>query len=611
MIEYAIKPVNPNAHIYRIRLKISQPDPEGQRLSLPNWIPGSYMIRDFSKHLSRLEASCAGKAVGVSKLDKSNWRCAPCEGLLEVSYEVYAWDLSVRGAHLDQHHGFFNGTSVFVAVTGQEEEACRVMIERPDGDAFRDWNVATALPRAAITGQWQFGEYRAGNYDELIDHPVEMGTFSRASFDACGVPHHLVLTGRHNADLERICADLKRICEYHIRFFGEPAPMDEYYFLVQVLDTGFGGLEHRASTALHSARKTLPARSRVRDEAMARVGKDYRQFLALCSHEYFHTWNIKRIKPAKFMPYDLRQESHTRTLWAFEGITSYYDDLALVRTGLITQSAYLELLAQNLTRILRTPGRLQQTVTESSFDAWTKFYKQDENAPNSIISYYGKGAAIALALDLELRQRSAGKLTLDQVMKKLWQDFGQKGIGVGEQEIEAICEQLLGEPLAEFFHRALDSTEELPMTDLLETVGLKLEFRASKSAQDLGGVKTGQLAAETQAQELRPVDLGVVADTNGETVKLRHVYRDSAGQQAGLSAGDHIIAIDGLKVTAADWENRLRSYEPGDRVRIHGFRRDQLLELTVTLARSPQDTCELSVMDNTELENNREHWLKG
>ncbi len=294
-------------------------------------------------------------------------------------------------------------------------------IVAPEGPAYRAWRVATTLPSAGAA-PWGFGAYRAANYDELIDHPVEMADFLVASFEAGGATHDVAITGKVNVDLDRLTTDLARICQWQVDLFGGArgcrAPFDRYLFQVAAVGDGYGGLEHRSSTSLCCKRDELPA------PGMEGVTDDYRSFLGLASHEYFHSWNVKRIKPAAFVPYDLARESYTRQLWAFEGITSYYDDLALVRCGVIDAGSYLELLGQTITGVLRTPGRHVQSVADSSFDAWIKFYRRDENAPNAVVSYYAKGALVALALDLTLRDAGA---SLDDLMRLLWQRHGAGG----------------------------------------------------------------------------------------------------------------------------------------------------------------------------------------
>lgn len=581
-IHYQIHPVNPGAHLFEVRLTVSEPDPDGQRLIMAAWIPGSYMIRDFARHVVRLRAECAGRPVPVTKLDKQTWRCAPVDGPLTVVYEVYAWDLSVRGAHLDTTHGYFNGTSVFLRVVGQEERPCTVAILPPDGASYRDWRVATTLPSAGAP-QYGFGLHRAAHYEELIDHPVEMGCFTLIEFEACGVPHAVAITGRHDADTERLAQDLRKLCEHHIRFFGEPAPMERYLFQVMAVGDGYGGLEHRSSTSLLCSRNDLPRKT------ARKMSEEYRRFLGLCSHEYFHTWNVKRIMPAAFQPYDLAREVHTTLLWAFEGITSYYDDLALVRAGIISRDDYLELLGQNVTRLLRGSGRLKQSVAESSFDAWTKYYKQDENAPNSVVSYYTKGGLIALALDLTIRRATDNARSLDDVMRALWERHGKTGIGVTEEGLERLIEEVSGVPLQPFFDQALRGTEDLPLAELLAHVGVEFHLRPAESATDKGG----KPAARDESELAALPSLGIRTGDDPAGAKVINVFDGGAAQEAGVSAGDVILAIDGLRATHTNLEGLLASRVPGDRIKVHLFRRDELMEFDVTLRAAPHDTCYL------------------
>ncbi|MBP9118509.1 MAG: M61 family metallopeptidase, partial [Methyloversatilis sp.] len=485
-VRYRITPVHPEAHLFEVEIDIAKPAAEGQRLSLPAWIPGSYMIREFARHIVRIEARDGIKAVPLVKLDKHTWQAAPCEGVLRVRYEVYAWDLSVRAAHLDTTHGFFNGSSVFLRVHGCEHTPCEVDIRPPAGRAYKEWRIATTLPEAGGRNgakRHGFGLYRAAKYDELIDHPVEMGGFALHEFKACGVPHEVAITGHHDIDAARLCEDLRRICEWQIRLFGEPAPFERYVFLVMAVGDGYGGLEHRSSTALLCSRNDLPA------PGASEMSDAYRGFLGLCSHEYFHAWNIKRIKPAAFEPYDLTRENYTRLLWAFEGVTSYYDDLALVRSGVITQDDYLKLLAKTVTQVMRGGGRFKQSLADSSFDAWIKYYRQDENAPNAIVSYYAKGALVALALDLTLRSKTRGAVSLDDVMRRLWLDHGQTGVGVPEDGVRRVAEAVSGLKLKKFFSEATEGTDDLPLDDLLRAVGIDLSFDAANTAPVLG-VKT-------------------------------------------------------------------------------------------------------------------------
>ncbi len=579
-IRYRVYPKYPEAHRFEVSVTVANPDPAGQRLALPAWIPGSYLIRDFARHVIAIRAASGRRPVRLSKLDKHTWRAAPCDGPLTVTAEVYAWDHSVRGAHLDTTHGFFNGPCVFLRVLGAESRPCEVEILRPRGARYRAWRVATAMRRRRAP-RHGFGVYAAADYDELIDHPVEMGSFALGTFVARGVPHEIAITGRQDVDMARLCRDLRRLCAHHIRFWGAPAPMDRYLFLVTAVDDGYGGLEHRASTALLCARDDLPR------QGGDGAGERYRTFLGLASHEYFHTWNVKRIKPAAFTPYDLDRENHTALLWAFEGVTSYYDDLALVRSGLIKERDYLELLGRGATALLRNPGRSRQTVAESSWDAWIKYYRQDENSPNAVVSYYGKGSLIALCLDLLIRERSRGRRSLDDVMRALWARYGTTGAGVPEDGVERTAAEVTGLRLRDFFDRALRSTADLPLARLLKTVGLTLTVRPAESASDRGGRVTS-----TPAPELaRKVTIGARATTEGTELTLTHVLEGGAAQRAGLSAGDAIVAIDGLRATPRNWAALLARYRPGDTVEAVAFRRDELMKFTVKLDARARDTC--------------------
>ena len=585
-IRFRIQPLSPEAHLYEISCVIPDPDPAGQGFSLPAWIPGSYMIREFAKNVVQLWAETETGAVAVGKIDKNTWRCAPCRGPLTLRYHVYAWDMSVRGAHLDITHGYFNGTCVFVRVDGKADRRHCVDIRPPAGEAYRGWRLATTLARDGAH-PYGFGAYQAANYEELIDHPVEMGTFTLTTFYACGYPHDIVITGRHRADLNRLCQDLAQICEYHIRFFGEPPPMERYLLLVTAVGNGYGGLEHRASCSLLCSRDDLPRANQ------GEMTEKYRTFLGLCSHEYFHTWNVKRITPAVFVAPDLAVENYTTQLWAFEGITSYYQNLALLRCGLITPETYLELLAQMATRVWRTGGRFKQSLAESSFDAWIKLYKQDDNAPNAIISYYTKGALVALALDLLIRRDTRNARSLDDVMRALWRRYGEYGEGVPEGGVEAIAAEVSGLDLREFFDQAIRGTGELPLTELLAQFGVQMELRPAESAADAGGRR-----AKTPVEQLlRRGVLGVRLVEEGGEARLQYVYDGGAAQQAGLAAGDVVIAVDGVRVTRTNLEQLLSAYAPGEKVSVHAFRRDELMQFAVVLQVPPADTCVLSLMD--------------
>jgi len=594
MIRYQISSSQPGTRYFEVDIVIEHPHPAGQKLRLPNWIPGSYMIRDFSRNLLDLCAHEGERPLKIVQIDKSNWQIESINSTIKVSYKVYANDLSVRSAHLDHSHGYFNGSSVFLEVLGQAEQSCEVAIERPVAEFCSRWELATTLTRKQASA-FEFGLYEASDYADLIDHPVEMGCFQRIRFDACGVPHDIILSGRFDCDDRRLAADLKSICEHHIRFFGEPAPMDYYQFQVLVIGDGYGGLEHRSGTSLMCRRDHLP-------QSGQSMNDDYREFLGLCSHEYFHTWNVKRIKPQAYQPYDLRQEVYTDLLWAFEGITSYYDDLALLRCGLIDEESYLELLAQTMTRVQRGLGRHRQSAAESSFNTWTRFYQQDENAPNAIVSYYAKGSLIAACIDLKLRRLSGHSVSLDDVMRRLWQNYqADPSRGIGENEIQQVISDIAGQDLGAFLDDLIYGTQELPLVELLESVAVKVIARNAANQQDRGGKKV--------EGDLPTVNAGIFVKEIGSGLRIERTTELGAAQLAGLSAGDVVVAIDGLQLSLARLEKKLLLASAGDRWRVHAFRRDELHQFDLELQPASASTIVLECASVNPPE--RQHWLNG
>ena len=578
-LEYRIRPKDAAAHLYEVQLTVPQPDPYGQVFTMPAWIPGSYMIRDYARHIVAIRAESDGLAVDLQKLDKSSWQAGPTEQALTIVAEIYAFDASVRGAHLDTTHAYFNGTCMFLCVAGQEDARCELDILPPDGAFARDWRVATSMRRKDAE-QYGFGTYEADDYAELIDHPVEIGQLLIGEFDVNDIPHTIAIRGQARVDIARVCHDLQRVCEQHMQLLGVPQDLDRYLFLLHAPEKGYGGLEHRWSSSLVSARDSLPLRKD------AEISDDYRKFLGLVSHEYFHLWNVKRMKPAAFVPYDLSKETHTGLLWVFEGITSYYDDLALVRSGLITPDSYLELLGKTITRVLRGAGRLRQSVEDSSFDAWTKFYKQDANAGNAIVSYYAKGSLIALCLDLKLRLETEGRTTLDDVMQACWERWGQSGEGMPERGLEHVAADLSGLDLADFFDATVRGTGELPLAALLASHGVGYHLRAAIGSKDEGGKPAGQ-------NDEPAAWLGATLATKNGRPVFTAVPNGGPAERAGIAPGDVAVALDGLALTLANYDRRLRSYRVGDALELVVFRGDELITTRVELAASPENTCYL------------------
>jgi len=523
---YTVSAAELHAHLFTVTLRIPEPAAQ-QVVSLPVWIPGSYLVREFAKHLQNLSARQGWRTLATEQLDKCTWRIdnkgnAP----IELRYEVYAFDHSVRTAWLDARRGFFNGTSLCLRVHGQEAQPHQLQLLPVPGHA--DWQAATGLAPVK-TDKRGFGLYQAGDYDELVDCPVELGTFWSGNFKACGIEHRFVVAGAlPSFDGARLLADTQKICETEIRFWhgqgaqaGRKAPHKNYLFMLNAVDDGYGGLEHRNSTALICGRRDLP---RVNDK---KTSEGYTTLLGLISHEYFHTWNVKQLRPDAFARYDYTRENHTPLLWFFEGFTSYYDDLLLRRAGLIDDATYLKLLGKTIAQVQQTPGRHVQSVAQASFDAWVKYYRPDENTPNATVSYYTKGALVALCLDLSLRAEGH---TLDAVMRGLWQRC--KAGPMREQDVLDELQSLTGRPWHKELQAWVHGIDELPLAPLLEAQGVRIHAEPGNLAQHLG---------------LRH------ADANG-SVQVKAVLRHSAAEHAGLAAGDEWLGLEvGARGQLGQW----------------------------------------------------------
>lgn len=562
-IHYRILPGDWRGHYFDIELTIANPDPEGQTLRLPAWLPGSYMIRDFARHIIEFSAQCETHPIHYNRLDKQTWQLQACDGPLHIRYRVYAFDLSVRTAYLDGQFGFYNHSALCLEVVDQADSPCIVDIELPDDKS--EWLLVTGMPRQS--GEpLSAGRFYAESYDALIDYPVLMGDLTIDEFIVQGIRHRIAIAGQHFADMERIGADLAKICNIQLELFEDNPPFANYTFLVMVTGDGFGGLEHRNSTALLCSRKDL-IHSR-----QPGATDSYRTFLSLCSHEYFHSWNIKRLRPREFIPFHLDKEQYTGQLWFYEGVTSYYDDLLVQRAGLASVNQYLETLGASISRALLGQGPQRQTLLESSQLAWTTFYQQNENAPNAISSYYTKGALTALLADLIIRRESHGRDSLDDVMRHLWLAYGRDGRGT---TLDNLLEALIdfgGEPMRDLLHLALKTTNPLPVAELLTTQGIKASLQAAESDNGPYG--------KAARMEL-PVSLGArykAAEKSTEQgVELVQVFEGGSVWQAGLSARDRIIAIDHLAFNLHNQYEFLTRFTPGDQVTVHAFRGDQLL----------------------------------
>ncbi|WDE05083.1 M61 family metallopeptidase [Thalassomonas viridans] len=577
---YQITPENINSHLFSIKLTFASEPGQSYTLSLPAWLPGSYMIRDFAKNIIELSATSAdGTLLATEKSDKQTWHITATDEQVSVSYQVFAFDLSVRTAYLDSERGFFNGSSTFLAVEELSDLSCQLTINPPGQKP--DWQVATGMTRARGTEKYAFGDYLAADYQELIDCPVAIGVLDTFEFTVEGVIHHLVFTSGHYGDRQRLADDVAKLCQHHINLFGE-VPFSEYWFITHLLASGFGGLEHKNSTVLQASRFDLPNPNKPQE-----LSDNYKTFLSLCSHEYFHAWNVCRIKPKEFVPYDLQKESHTKQLWAYEGITSYYDDFSLFRAGIIPFEQYLELLSKTATRVYRGGGELKQSVTESSFDAWTKFYKQGPDAVNNIVSYYTKGSLIALWLDLTIRDKSNGQYSLDTLMRELWIHFGRPGIGTQEDDFINIANILCGEDITENFKALLYTPDRVALAPLLEKVGVSFEAHKFKSLNSLETINSDDYIPY----------LGAQFKEQAGGLKMSVVVENSPAAKAGLAVNDVLIAVDNLKVTEKSLQQLAEHLSPDQAVSCFYFRDDQLLASELAFSDSPLSAVKINVAD--------------
>lgn len=590
-------------HSVRLRLEVPANGLETTRLWLPNWLPGSYKIRDFARHIIEFAATGETGPLKWHKLDKHSWQIANAGAAFAVDYLIYAFERSVRTCHLDEQHAYFNGSSLFLCPEGAEQGPFELELKAPDASDIpggtQDWRVFTGL-RALALDERGFGRYGAVNYAQLIDCPLEMGTPEVVMFSVQNIPHRLVVSGQHFGDLQSIAQSLKAICTSHCQLFGELPVDDQYLFLLQLVTKGYGGLEHANSTSL------ICARSDLENPEPERPSDSYLQFLALCSHEYFHLWNVKRICPQAYLAPDLSREVHSRLLWLVEGATSYYDELALVRAGVIDEAAYLKMLAKNLSRHLRGKGRLRQSLADASFDAWTKFYQQDENAPNAISSYYTKGGLVVMMLDLRLRQKSRNARSFDDVMRHLWQHYGKQGVGIAEDAMADIIQQATGIDISDELERWVNSCAPIEdeLGTLLASMGIELRLLPPASQQ----LEIGH-AYDSPA----PPWLGIGYKAHDLGLELSLVHEDSPAAQAALAAGDLLIALAGQRLDATNFDRLLANLATRQQMAdVHFFRDDQLYSRSIDLRPGPACVADLRLLklNEDDTQARRQAWLK-
>jgi len=593
MIRYTLS-FDTHKHLLLIKLQITKPTAKGQILQLPCWTPGSYCIRDYAKHVLKISAkdNAINKNVSIEKINNNTWVCGEAQKL-EVEYQVYGFDQSVRGCFIDNERVFINGSTVFLALEGFKDQAIEITIE-PDNKQ-KDFQVATQLePKTAK--KWGWGSYTAKNYERLLDCPITIGKMTLLDFPINDICHTIALTGTVLGDLAKLKSDVQKICQTQCDLFTDKVPFDSYLFLLHLLDDGYGGLEHSDSTALIAATQCMPINAE--DDS-----KHYQLLLGLFSHEYFHAWNVKRIKPAAFMPYNLNKPNHTQLLWVFEGFTSYYDDLGLARSGTISQAAYFNILSKNITRVIRGPGRHVQSLADSSFDAWTKFYFPNENTTNQVVSYYVKGAVVACLMDMMIRLSSKHNRSLDDVMRVLWQNYGKVKVGLTDSAIHKILVEMGIN--TQFIQDAIYGVTDLPIDEIFSQFGLVVEYKP-------------RLQLDSFYPEAIPPtkDQGVFGwqlEKSSDKVKVLSVIYGCAAEKAGISARDEVIAINHIKATAKSYDAIAKRLKIGEKVVVTLFRENILKTIDVILDEPELDVAGIQrASNNTEIQNKMiDDWLTG
>ncbi|MGK7922912.1 MAG: M61 family metallopeptidase [Trichodesmium sp.] len=549
-IEYKVSMPHPESHLFEVSLYVRIEDlpssllqkSEKLDLKMPVWTPGSYLIREYAKHLQDFCAYSENeRPLNWQKVSKNHWQIETL-GVSEVivQYKIFANELTVRTNHLDSTHGYFNGAALFFYLPECEKNPIQIKIIPPQSN----WQVTTSLPKVSDTEN----TFVAEDFDTLVDSPFEIGTHQLYQFEVAGKNHQLAVWGKGNLEPEKLIPDIKKIIEVEAEFFGG-LPYEKYLFILHRSAQGFGGLEHKFSCTLNYPRFGFKNKEKLD------------RFMQLVAHEFFHLWNVKRIRPKALEVFDYEQENYTPSLWFCEGTTSYYDLLIPLKATVYDVKTFLRGLGKEITLFLTTRGRKVQPVSESSWDAWIKLYRRDANSNNCQISYYLKGAMISLLLDLLIRERHENQRSLDDVMRQMWTKFGQLEIGFTPEQLQSVIEEIAELDLGDFFERYIDGIDELPFDEYLRPFGLRLK------REDHQWPNLGMIVASENSKEI-----------------IKFVEAQGPAELAGLGAGDELLAIDGFRVSADKLSDRLRDYQPGDVLAVTVFHQDELMTRKVTLA---------------------------
>jgi len=573
-MQYQVAMPQPESHLFEVTLKVTGWQADCLDLKMPVWTPGSYLVREYARHLQDFAASHAGQIhdsrLTWRKCSKNHWQIET-GGISEITvrYRIFANELTVRTNHLDATHGFFNGAALFCFIPGCERQPIQVTIAPP----HPEWRVTTALPPVA----GQVNTFTAADFDTLVDSPFEMGRHQLYEFEVLGKPHQFAIWGRSNLKIDRLIADTQKVIQAEAALFGG-LPYDRYVFFLHLVSQGFGGLEHKNSCTLLYSRLGF------------RTDDRYNTFMQLVAHEFFHLWNIKRIRPQALEVFDYEAENYTPSLWFSEGTTSYYDLIMPLRAGIYDVKTFLKLLSKEISQFLTIPGRQVQPLSESSFDAWIKLYRRDANSNNSQISYYLKGEMVSLLLDLLIRAKHSNGRSLDDVLRILWQQFGRPEIGFTPEQLEETIASVAEINLSEFFSRYLHTTADLPFNDYLEPFGLQVQ---------------------PESLDPLPPYLGLVAKSEQGKEIVKFVESGSPAQRAGVDPEDELLAIDGLRIRADQLGDRLKDYAPGDTFSLSLFHQDELRICSVTLGHPRPTTYQLVPIEKPSIsqQQNFKGWL--
>ncbi|HEX8288278.1 MAG TPA: PDZ domain-containing protein [Pyrinomonadaceae bacterium] len=555
-ISYTVSMSKPWTHLLEVEMRLNWAQmPAKAELKMPVWTPGSYLVREYARHVQDFNATDAsGNNLMWEKINKNTWQI-DTKGAREIvaKYKVYANELTVRTNELNDEHAFFNNAALLMFPKDQLKASSTVKVV-----PYGNWKVATGLPKV----ENQTNVFRAENFDVLYDSPFEVSDFKEINFDVQGKSHRYVVTGEGNYDLKKMAADTEKIVNEAYKVFGE-LPYNDYTFIVNL--RGGGGLEHMNSTALQWNRFGFTPKSR------------YTAFLNLVAHEFFHLWNVKRIRPDALGPFDYENENYTKLLWVAEGATAYYEGILLRRAGLISEKEFWDSRATLFQQLQDRPGRFETSVEDASFDAWIKYYRPDENAINNQISYYDKGEIVNMMLDVTIRTASNGAKSLDDVIRYLYDEFYKKGKNYTPEDYQKISEMMAGKSLDDFFSKYVRGTEEIDYDAIFQGIGVRLKADANNTNKSYIGAN--------------------LAEEDGKLM-VRSIPADTPAYEQGLNTGDQIVAVDGNRASQTFLTNYIGDKKPGDKVKLTVFRFDQLRDIEFTLGNNIRKSYSIVPIEN-------------